>query len=113
MVRKGWNGQELKLQSQPDHGVMDRAAANLIHTRTQMGRTTNVGDVEFFLKHMDRRVGENHRISKLQPRHCTMHKTCWSGSEPGFERTVLHVLSGPQRTPRSTCVALRWPAPKW
>ena len=57
MVRKGWNGQELKLQSQPDHGVMDRAAANLILTRTQMGRTTNVGDVEFFLKHMDRRVG--------------------------------------------------------
>ena len=36
---------------------MDSAAANLIHTRTQMGRTTNVGDVEFFLKHMDRRVG--------------------------------------------------------
>ena len=57
MVRKGWNGQELKLQSQPDHGVMDRAAANLILTRTQMGRTTNVGDVEFFLEHMDRRVG--------------------------------------------------------
>ena len=57
MVRKGWNGQELRLQSPPDHGVMDRAAANLILTRTQMGRTTNVGDVEFFLKHMDRRVG--------------------------------------------------------
>ena len=57
MVRKGWNGQELRLQSPPDHRVMDRAAANLIHTRTQMGRTTNVGDVEFFLKHMDRRVG--------------------------------------------------------
>ena len=57
MVRKGWNGQELRLQSPPDHGVMDHAAANLILTRTQMGRTTNVGDVEFFLKHMDRRVG--------------------------------------------------------
>ena len=58
MVRKGWNGQELKLQSQPDLRVMDRAAANLILTRTQLGRTTNVGDVEFFLEHMDRRVVE-------------------------------------------------------
>ena len=57
MVRKGWNGQELRLQSPPDHGVMDHAAANLKLTRTQMGRTTNVGDVEFFLEHMDRRVG--------------------------------------------------------
>ena len=56
VVRKGWNGQELKTQ-EPEVGVMDRAAANLIHTRTQMGRTTNVGDVEFFLEHMDRRVG--------------------------------------------------------
>ena len=56
VVRKGWNGQELKTQ-EPEVGVMDRAAANLIHTCTQMGRTTNVGDVEFFLEHMDRRVG--------------------------------------------------------
>ena len=56
MVRKGWNGQELKTQ-EPKVGVMDRAAADLIHTRTQMGRTTNVGDVEFCLKHMDRRAG--------------------------------------------------------
>ena len=36
---------------------MDRAAANLTLTRTQLGRITNVGDVEFFLEHMDRRVG--------------------------------------------------------
>ena len=57
MVRKGWNGQELRLQSPPDHGVMDRAAAQLILTRSQTGMTTNACDVEFFLEHMDRRVG--------------------------------------------------------
>ena len=57
MVRKGWNGQELRLQSPPDHGVMDRAAAQLIRTRSQTGMTTNACDVEFFLEHMDRRVG--------------------------------------------------------
>ena len=37
---------------------MDRAAANLIHTRTQMGRPTTVGGVEYFLvRSMDRSVG--------------------------------------------------------
>ena len=36
---------------------MDRAAAALIHTRTQMGRSTKVGDVEYFLLRMDRSVG--------------------------------------------------------
>ena len=41
----------------PDLSVMDRAAANLIQTRTQLGKTTNVGDVEFFLEHMNRWVG--------------------------------------------------------
>ena len=54
--RKGWNGQELKTQ-EPEVGVMDRAAANLILTRTQLGRTATVGVVEFFLEHMYRRVG--------------------------------------------------------
>ena len=34
-------------------GNMDRAAAALIHTRTQMGMSTTVGDVEYFLRRMD------------------------------------------------------------
>ena len=37
--------------------TMDCAAAALIHTRTQMGRSTKVGDVEYFLRRMDRSVG--------------------------------------------------------
>ena len=32
---------------------MDRAAASLIHTRTQLGMSTTVGDVEYFLRRMD------------------------------------------------------------
>ena len=31
-------------------GDMDRDAAALIHTRTQMGRSTKVGDEEYFLR---------------------------------------------------------------
>ena len=34
-------------------GAMDRAAANLIYTRAQMGRSTTVGDVEYFLRRME------------------------------------------------------------
>ena len=34
-------------------GDMDRAAAALIHTRTKMGRSTTVGDVEYFLRRME------------------------------------------------------------
>ena len=59
MVRKGWNGQVLKKDKlkEAGEGVMDRAAAQLILTRSQTGMTTNACDVEFFLEHMDRRVG--------------------------------------------------------
>ena len=59
MVRKGWNGQVLKKDKlkEAGEGVMDRAAAELILTRSQTGMTTNACDVEFFLEHMDRRVG--------------------------------------------------------
>ena len=48
---------KLKDEIQAGEGVMDRAAAQLILTRTQTGMTTNACDVEFFLEHMDRRVG--------------------------------------------------------
>ena len=57
IMRYGPEVGEGKRKYLPDLSVMDRAAANLILTRTQLGRTTNVGDVEFFLEHMDRRVG--------------------------------------------------------
>ncbi len=50
---------EQTMRDGPEVGesVMDRAAAQLILTRAQTGRTTSECDVEFFLEHMDRRVG--------------------------------------------------------
>ena len=56
---------------------MHRAAAALIHTRAQMGRSTTVGDVEYFLGRMERDTGT------VEPRHCTMHnvKARWHMSE--------------------------------
>ena len=56
-MRYGPEVGEGKRKYLPDLSVMDRAATNLIQTRTQLGKTTNVGDVESFLEHMDRRVG--------------------------------------------------------
>ena len=117
MVRKGWNGQELKKDKLKDEiqageGVMDRAAAQLILTRTQTVMTTNACDVEYFLEHMDRRVGGE--CSDLEtPAESLYNAQGKLAFELGFVRTVQHVLSGTQRTPRSTSVALQWHAPKW
>ncbi len=92
---------------------MDHAAAQLIQTRTALGKSTNVDDVEYFLQHMDKNMGESVKTTKFQSRQCKTIKMRWHMCELCLEKIEMHGLSGLVRTQRSTTSAFKLHSLRW